>query len=48
MNSRKILTAGAVMIAIAIGGGLFWWQQHQSDLPEGFSRANGRSGSMSR
>tara|TARA_R110001592_G_scaffold341543_1_gene630735 strand:+ start:538 stop:1518 length:981 start_codon:yes stop_codon:yes gene_type:complete len=42
MNSRKTLTVGAVIVAIAIGGGFFWWQKHQSDLPEGFSRANGR------
>jgi len=42
MNSRKILTAGAVVIAIAIGGGFFWWQQHRTELPDGFSRANGR------
>ncbi len=42
MNSRAILTAGAVVIAIAIGGGFFWWQQHRTELPEGFSRANGR------
>ncbi|MAO54349.1 MAG: efflux transporter periplasmic adaptor subunit [Rhodospirillaceae bacterium] len=42
MNSRAILIAGVGVIALAIGGGFFWWQQHRTELPEGFSRANGR------
>ncbi len=31
-----------VLVAGAAGGGYYWWLQQQSDLPEGFSRANGR------
>ena len=31
-----------VLAAGAVGGGYYWWQQQQRDLPDGFSRANGR------
>ncbi len=41
MKSRTILIIGVLIVAIAAGS-YHWWQQQQSDLPDGFVRANGR------
>ncbi|MET4805012.1 HlyD family efflux transporter periplasmic adaptor subunit [Limibacillus sp. MBR-115] len=41
MKPVRILIMTFVVALGGIGAGLYWWQQ-QSDLPEGFSRANGR------
>lgn len=41
MKSRTMLTIGVLVVATAAGG-YYWWQRQQSDLPNGFARANGR------
>ena len=42
MKSRTIFAIVILIILIAAGGGYYWWQYRQSDLPDGFARANGR------
>lgn len=42
MKAIRIILVILVISAVAAGGGYYWWQAQQSDLPDGFSRANGR------
>ncbi|MDF2368175.1 HlyD family efflux transporter periplasmic adaptor subunit [Sneathiella sp.] len=41
MKLRTFLMSGVFVVAVAIGA-FYWWQQRQSDLPDGLVRANGR------
>ncbi len=42
MRRRLILLIGLLAVGAAVGGGWYWWRQHEARLPEGISWGNGR------
>jgi HlyD family secretion protein len=42
MKAFRVFLVVIVLAAVAVGGGYYWWHKKQSDLPVGFTQANGR------